>query len=680
LPKRNIVLERALRSSMNPRRDAGVTLAMSPRWEEPMDHRLRALALALLMLSACLDRELKPLNPCLVTARTQRVQVKSVTKVDMLFMVDNSNSMAGEQASLRAQFPRLIRMLTSGERSPGDPDTFPPIEDLHVGVVSSDMGIPGVEFGACHADGGDDGRLQHTPRGAGCAPSYPSFLSFDDRAMSDRAAFANDVGCIAALGTGGCGFEQQLEAPLKALWPSVLTDSSGNVVQPNPIRFLATTPQGQLGRGDRDNLGFLRNDPALGLSLIAIVVVTDEEDCSVKSTEHLWPTALLPDDSPYKPEVDINLRCFDHPELSYALDRYYNGFRALRPGNEELVTFAAIVGVPTDTVDSAALARVDLSDQASRDRFYDGILVDPRMQEQIDPSTHPGSGSGNLRPSCVRQVAGESEPSTAFPPRRIVELARRFGQNGIVQSICQDDFGPAMDAIIQMLWSDLPAPCLPHPLVRRSDGLVDCKLLWELPKVALPGSGAPARCEQESFLSPATSTTIGSAGGALCELRQLPVTEHDPDAAPSGEGWFYDDYSRELQRVCSKFQPRRIAFTAQARPPLGVKVKLECLDETQHITDTRSAMSAAGPQPEIGSACGEVDPKQAHGDAACLVTLADGTLDAALFCHPEREVCVRRCASDADCPPAWVCDARPETLAIPNLPSAYCVNPTCNAE
>jgi hypothetical protein len=50
----------------------------------------------------CLDRELKPLNPCLVSGVSRQVQVKNVDKVDLLFMVDNSNSMAGEQQSLRA--------------------------------------------------------------------------------------------------------------------------------------------------------------------------------------------------------------------------------------------------------------------------------------------------------------------------------------------------------------------------------------------------------------------------------------------------------------------------------------------------------------------------------------------------------------------------------------------------
>ena len=82
---------------------------MSMRWEEPMDHRLHVcgLALATIFMSACLERELKPLNPCLVTATTRRVQVLGVDKVDLLFMVDNSNSMAGEQASLQGAVPAM---------------------------------------------------------------------------------------------------------------------------------------------------------------------------------------------------------------------------------------------------------------------------------------------------------------------------------------------------------------------------------------------------------------------------------------------------------------------------------------------------------------------------------------------------------------------------------------------
>ena len=51
---------------------------------------------------------------------------RAVDKIDLLFMVDNSNSMAEEQASLREQFPRLMQILTSGRRSPDDPRPWSP--------------------------------------------------------------------------------------------------------------------------------------------------------------------------------------------------------------------------------------------------------------------------------------------------------------------------------------------------------------------------------------------------------------------------------------------------------------------------------------------------------------------------------------------------------------------------
>jgi len=363
--------------------------------------------------------------------------------------------MGSEQAALKAAFPRLLEVLTTGRRFDGDPDPFPAAEDIHVGVVSTDMGIPGVNFGTgtnCLPDGGDDGRLQHIPHGDNCDGSYPSFLSYSEN-ETDRAKFANDFACIAAIGTGGCGFEQQLEAPLKALWPASFFDAKGNVVTPNPITFLATTPQGMFGRGDQPaaqggNLGFLRNDPVGGLSMLAIVVVTDEEDCSVKTTEHLMPAQQLPPDSPYAKQ-DLNLRCFFNPQLSYDVqNRYYRGFNLLRQNAENLVVFAVIAGVPPDLV--AARAQVDFSDANARDAYYDDVLNDPRMQEQLDPTTNPGTGTGNLLPSCRRATAN-GDVSIAYPPRRIATLTKLFGERGTLQSICQDDLSPAVDGIIDLI-------------------------------------------------------------------------------------------------------------------------------------------------------------------------------------------------------------------------------------
>jgi hypothetical protein len=215
------------------------------------------IALAILV-SGCLDRELKPLNPCLVSGVSRKVSIKNIDKIDLLFMVDNSNSMADEQQSLKEQFPKLINVLTTGERAPGDPDPFPAVTDLHVGVVSSDMGTTGFDIQpSCHANGGDDGRLQFLGRpggGTGCETmTFPPFLAFTasprtepstgQPTVTNTDTFATHVGCIATLGTGGCGFEQQLESPFKALWPSLYKDPrTGSVVTPNP-------PEGDEGRG-----------------------------------------------------------------------------------------------------------------------------------------------------------------------------------------------------------------------------------------------------------------------------------------------------------------------------------------------------------------------------------------------------------------------------------------------
>jgi hypothetical protein len=651
----------------------------------------------MLLFSACLERELAPLNPCLVSGVSRKVAVNNVDKVDLLFMVDNSNSMADKQISLKAQFPKLINVLTTGERMPGDPNPFPPVKDLHVGVVSSDMGLPGVanNFG-CDPNGGDDGRLQHMPKvvGAGCMANYPTFLTYSAMMGTDKAQFATDFQCIATLGTGGCGFEEQLEAPLKALWPSIYTDAKGNVVTPNPITFLSTSPAGTLGHGDQPaaqggNLGFLRNDPATGLSLIAIIVLTDEEDCSPRTTEHLKPPSQYPADSPYKNQ-DINLRCHYNPDKSYDVKgRYLAGFRGLRPGNENLVIFGAITGVPTDLVDEKARKQVDFTNAAQRDAYYDGILNDPRMQETIDPSTNPGTGTGNITPSCSgTDAAGHS--LIAQPPRRIVTLAKLFGENGIIQSICQGDFGPAMDAIIEVIAKQLGAVCLPRPLVRKADRMVGCNVVWELPKPGTAPASTATDCSQLPFLGPVDSgrAPVNDRGGNNCKVLQLPVSEAEYNAKTppaTGDGWYYDNYSADLAKQCPLNQPQRVAFTANAKPPTGVVVKLECLNETQRLADTRSNVSLTTVQPEIGTPCGSDQTQMAStstiatGDAACAITLNDGTQDNSMFCHPQLQVCARSCTSNTDCPAAWVCDTRADSMAAANGKS-YCVNPTCGSQ
>jgi hypothetical protein len=322
--------------------------------------------------------------------------------VDLLFVVDNSNSMGEEQALLAAQLPTFIDVLESPVDADGDGEgDYPPIEDIHIGVVTSDMGTGGFAVPTCtESNFGDDGVLRTTGNTAiaGCMATYPPFLSY--RAGGDPEVFAADVACVAVVGTGGCGFEQQLEAGLKAVTASTSSIAFG---------------MGTTGHADGANSGFLRPDSMLG-----VIFVTDEEDCSALDPELFNPTSSV-----YS--GDLNLRCFSFPGAVHPLERYIDGFRALRADRPDLFTLAVIAGVPSD------LAPSGVTDRAELDR----ILADPRMAEEIDPAMPT-----RLRPSCNEPGFGY-----AFPPRRLVGLARAFPEQSVVASICQPDWTGAIRTI-----------------------------------------------------------------------------------------------------------------------------------------------------------------------------------------------------------------------------------------
>ncbi len=223
-------------------------------------------------------------------------------KVDVLFVIDNSVSMAEEQAQVRAQ----IGSFVTGLRDP-----VLGLPDLHIGVTSTDLGTG--SFGSatfCSSNGGDAGHLLtgtctnpvgapyivdlapagctvqqdgggqctgHDCTAANCAEGSlqvdaatgcPRCRNYDGQDM--EAVFS----CIADLGVDGCGFEQPMEAMRLALDPSTTA-----------------------------NAGFLRSDAILG-----VFFLTDEDDCSA-SSEQLFDPSDTEIDSPLGPLTSY--RCFE---------------------------------------------------------------------------------------------------------------------------------------------------------------------------------------------------------------------------------------------------------------------------------------------------------------------------------------------------------------------------------
>ena len=178
--------------------------------------------------------------------------------VDILFMVDNSSSMGPLQQQLAAGFDAFMNII---DALPGG------TPDLHVGVVSSDMGVGDDSIAGCNGQGGDRGRLQFAPRGA-CTQTNlepdAHFIALRTEADGSRTTNypggtpAQTFGCIAPLGELGCGFEQPFASVKHALDPALAPP---------------------------ENLGFLRRD-----AFLAVIMVSNEDDCIASPGVPLYDT------------------------------------------------------------------------------------------------------------------------------------------------------------------------------------------------------------------------------------------------------------------------------------------------------------------------------------------------------------------------------------------------------
>ena len=395
--------------------------------------------------------------------------------LDLLFVIDNSESMKDEQVRLRAELPRMLLALTSGDLNPDDGiekgRDFAPVVDLHLAVVSTDPGYmdwiriigPDITYYWMPSDEGrfwSQGNIAGDPN-LTCLAYYETdegypFISFFEG--EDIDALAMDVKCITAVGTGGCPFEMQLEAPLRALWPSEerhLTRAQKDL----GITFFKDYPP----RGDAEHRAFLRGTSyhptqSAEPSVLAIVLLTDEEDCSAGAQGNL---DFLEHGQHVPPEIAEQpplLRCYydtmNNTGNQYPVQRYVDAFNLLRPGLERLVVFAAIAGIPTSPAESDFDQDGNGKlDDRERDAYYQAILDHPSMQERIRED------GLFLKPACTLSNA-EYDPddpngvefvTKGYPARRITQVVRGFGENGLIRSVCSGSYADAVDDIVRVI-------------------------------------------------------------------------------------------------------------------------------------------------------------------------------------------------------------------------------------
>ncbi|HRI49783.1 MAG TPA: hypothetical protein PLW65_06335 [Pseudomonadota bacterium] len=363
--------------------------------------------------------------------------------LDILFVVDNSASMAGRQKGLVASIPSFLRKL----------DTAPTNIDYHIGIVTSDIGTdvaPGKLWGAgsgsCDTFTGDDGLLQATPctsrfpltaeATAACQAFCPdpSFIPYkNERFIAKSGSVFNvpfdlqtdpqnvkiDLGpqrafaCMAVLGEAGCGVEGQLEAARRAL------------------------------DGHRpENAYFLRPD-----SLVAVIFVTDEDDCSVQPGRRIENT---PEsfDCP-TPSQDAPFSCFNADFRCLArdvkCDEPLNTAGEKHNCREQADSYLE----PVQTyVDFFAKLR-------PRNRlFIGGIWTLPALDQagQLTVAIIPGSTPGSDRLDRVRlPCSGKNSTYPGAPQLRLSKFAQQF-RGHLEADLCDaSDYPAALERMAAMM-------------------------------------------------------------------------------------------------------------------------------------------------------------------------------------------------------------------------------------
>ncbi|MEM6956643.1 MAG: hypothetical protein AAF645_13200 [Myxococcota bacterium] len=162
-------------------------------------------------------------------------------KMDILFVVDDSGSMAEEQGNLATNFPRFVEVLNEFRTDAGNPLDYRVAvtttgKDLTTEIV---FGLPGQPPQSMTImEDGPSGRLLQP---AECGMTQPWIDSVDPDVTGKFS-------CLANVGTSGSGTEMPLLMTQFAVADRV---------------------------ADNSNRAFFRND-----ALLAVIILTDEDDCS----------------------------------------------------------------------------------------------------------------------------------------------------------------------------------------------------------------------------------------------------------------------------------------------------------------------------------------------------------------------------------------------------------------
>jgi hypothetical protein len=261
--------------------------------------------------ASCLTRPVGTGSPTTKLNFTSQVAQQQVDKIDLLFAIDNSSSMADKQTILSDAVPQLLNGLvypkcvsTSDGTTPITPATladptgtadnnygcptgsqpeFKPIDGMHIGVIDSSLGSFGGDLCPDTTPRLNDHGWLINSNGPANANSQ-SFLAWFPGAADSRhptppntALVSNNFddlqtnfgNIVKIVGQKGCFVESQLESVYHFL------------VQPDPWTTVTINNNQASLAGYDDTLLKQRADFLRPDSLVAVIMLTDEDDSAV---------------------------------------------------------------------------------------------------------------------------------------------------------------------------------------------------------------------------------------------------------------------------------------------------------------------------------------------------------------------------------------------------------------
>lgn len=397
---------------------------------------------------------------------------EEVVDVDLLFVIDDSGSMAEEQASLTAWAEDALFGVL--ELDPGTP------LNLHIAVVSTDLGVGSWPISSC--DGSDNGVFNNQPGDATCSPPTDRYIIDVDNGDGGRitnysGTLSETFSCIARLGVSGCGYEQPLETMRRAL------DGS------NP-----------------ENAGFLRDE-----ALLAVIIVSDEDDCSVFDT-NLFDTSQTEIDDPLGPLTSF--RCFEFGVECEGDDPRTPGAKSDCGVREDSAYL--------DSVEAYADFLKSLKDDPSM-VVVGAIVGDPEPVEvEIGENGNP-----QLSTVCSTSLG------MAYPAVRTRAFLDQFPARNRFASICTDDLqGPLNQTAMRITDTATRSPCLQGVVRDVDESAEGVQAVCHVAEVAGTSRSDLESCDDTGGALPCFRIVRDDASCAHTET-QLAV-QVDRDNAPTG--------------------------------------------------------------------------------------------------------------------------------------------------